>query len=154
MTALYIAAVVALCMAPTGVLLWFTREKQMNKMNSKIKARWVAALRSGEYKQGDRRVLNDGQGGFCCLGVLCDLYAKDTGTEWEWTPANDAMRLRLAVGNTFYPAQTVRDWADFHEDEKRVRIEGRLESVAAHNDGVDVTRRTFAEIADAIEAQL
>ena len=37
-------------------------------MDKKLKARWVAALRSGEYKQC-QRVLHDGVG-YCCIGVL------------------------------------------------------------------------------------
>jgi len=32
---------------------------------------WTAALRSGDYEQC-QDVLNDG-GGFCCLGVLCEI---------------------------------------------------------------------------------
>lgn len=51
-------------------------------MNPDIKAKWVAALRSGEYKQGygalhcgsdDPKV----DGGFCCLGVLCEVAVKE-----------------------------------------------------------------------------
>lgn len=40
-------------------------------MNPEWKAKWVAALRSGEYKQ-TREFLRTSTG-FCCLGVLCDL---------------------------------------------------------------------------------
>lgn len=43
---------------------------------------WIAALRSGKYKQG-LGLLNDEQGGFCCLGVLCDLAGRDGGPSWE-----------------------------------------------------------------------
>ncbi len=50
-------------------------------MNQEIKARWVAALRSGEYRQA-RGMLRDGDA-FCCLGVLCDLHAKESGGEWD-----------------------------------------------------------------------
>lgn len=50
-------------------------------MNPEIKARWVAALRSGEYQQ-TRKNLRD-ENGFCCLGVLCDLHARETGTGWD-----------------------------------------------------------------------
>lgn len=32
-------------------------------------AEWTAALRSGNYPQGQRRLINGGA--FCCLGVLC-----------------------------------------------------------------------------------
>lgn len=52
-------------------------------MNEEIKGQWLAALRSGDYKQGtgslrksdanDPGVLRDQ---FCCLGVLCELAVK------------------------------------------------------------------------------
>lgn len=46
-------------------------------MDKKVKKKWVKALRSGEYQQATRRLYaedrGDGQEGFCCLGVLCDL---------------------------------------------------------------------------------
>ncbi len=38
----------------------------------KLQKRWLAALRSGKYKQGRLR-LRSGDN-FCCLGVLCDVY--------------------------------------------------------------------------------
>lgn len=34
--------------------------------------KWVKALRSGKYKQ-TKMMLNNGYGGYCCLGVLCDI---------------------------------------------------------------------------------
>lgn len=37
-----------------------------------LRKQWVDALRSGKYRQGQRRLRIDG--GFCCLGVLCDLH--------------------------------------------------------------------------------
>lgn len=49
-------------------------------MNPEIKQRWVAALRSGEYKQGHKFLFRNGR--HCCLGVLCDLYTKETGIAW------------------------------------------------------------------------
>ena len=44
-------------------------------MNKEIKAEWVKALRSGEYKQGGG-ALHRGDH-FCCLGVLCDIAIDD-----------------------------------------------------------------------------
>lgn len=41
-------------------------------MNAELKAKWVAALRSGEYRQG-QGVLKTSKGEYCCLGVLCDI---------------------------------------------------------------------------------
>ena len=43
-------------------------------MKQKIKALWVAALRSGDYEQGIGQLRNENK--FCCLGVLCDLHAQ------------------------------------------------------------------------------
>lgn len=44
-------------------------------MDAQIKARWIAALNSGEYKQGIG-TLNSG-GKFCCLGVLCEVLKEE-----------------------------------------------------------------------------
>lgn len=75
-------------------------------MDSKVKARWVAALRSGDYKQGRLRLRTTSKlagDKFCCLGVLCDI---EQPTRWrmfkEW--ANDGsvsqlpLELRQEVG--------------------------------------------------------
>lgn len=48
-------------------------------MNKAFKKKWVKALRSGEYEQTQNR-LCDGNGGMCCLGVLCDISRLG---EWE-----------------------------------------------------------------------
>lgn len=43
---------------------------------SEYKDKWIAALRSGEYKQGQGMLCHVGDGEtreFCCLGVLADL---------------------------------------------------------------------------------
>jgi hypothetical protein len=56
-------------------------EEEM-KMNPEVKARWVAALRSGEYLQGTSTLRIGDQ--FCCLGVLCDIYSAERGGG-NWT---------------------------------------------------------------------
>lgn len=45
-------------------------------MNPEIKALWLTALRSGEYRQGKGALHNRQSRSFCCLGVLCDLAEK------------------------------------------------------------------------------
>jgi hypothetical protein len=45
-------------------------------MDRKIKTKWLKALRSGKYKQ-TKNVLRKARGGFCCLGVLCDIVKPD-----------------------------------------------------------------------------
>ena len=49
-------------------------------MNPEVKTKWLEALRSGEYLQGKEFLLRrtaDGEERFCCLGVLCNLYAQE-----------------------------------------------------------------------------
>lgn len=43
-------------------------------LKPEIKALWVEALRSGEYKQTKFQLRKDDS--FCCLGVLCNLHAQ------------------------------------------------------------------------------
>lgn len=48
-------------------------------MNAKVKTKWLKALRSGEYDQTTGKLLDRTSEGdkFCCLGVLCNLYAQE-----------------------------------------------------------------------------
>ncbi len=46
-------------------------------MNPEIKAKWVAALRSGEFTQGHGGLYNRETDSYCCLGVLCELAARE-----------------------------------------------------------------------------
>lgn len=126
----------------------------MSKMNPEIKAKWVAALRSGEYNQAVS-VLRNGYG-FCCLGVLCDLFASEHGMG-DW----DVNRLGGNDGDDEEPSDEVREWARLPACNPIVRFEDGEAPVSVFNDGGiipftgrTVQRRTFAEIADAIEAQL
>ena len=53
--------------------------------------RWIAALRSGDYKQGENALRmpdSDDKNAscFCCLGVACDLIEKDGGGSWIAEP--------------------------------------------------------------------
>lgn len=48
-------------------------------MNKAIKRKWVAALRSGKYKQGGgelRYERDEGDIRHCCLGVLCEVMGE------------------------------------------------------------------------------
>lgn len=123
-------------------------------MNPEVKARWVAALRSGEYKQTTGCLSR--ADGFCCLGVLCDLHAKETGTLWT---EGDTKRSYFGVWAVLPPA--VGDWASLSEElGGTVVIGGEEAALTEHNDGITSERkrtdvkRTFSEIATAIEEQL
>ncbi len=52
------------------------------KMNPEVKQKWIGALRSGKYEQGTEKLRS--VSGYCCLGVLCDLYAQEHNIEWEF----------------------------------------------------------------------
>ncbi|HEY6018324.1 MAG TPA: hypothetical protein VIY48_00030 [Candidatus Paceibacterota bacterium] len=52
----------------------------MEKMNPEIKALWIAALKSGDYPKTAGRLARldeSGSVGYCCLGVLMELGAKE-----------------------------------------------------------------------------
>lgn len=65
-------------------------------MDKTIKAQWVAALRSGDYEQGQGELNN--QGMFCCLGVLCDLAVKAEIV----TATSHTMASAYVPGQTFH----------------------------------------------------
>ena len=52
------------------------------KMNPEVKQKWIDALRSGDYEQGSEKLR--GVNGYCCLGVLCDIYSREYDTQWEF----------------------------------------------------------------------
>jgi hypothetical protein len=120
-------------------------EEEM-KMNPEVKARWVAALRSGAYQQTHNR-LTDHRGGFCCLGVLCDLYAEEFRV---W-----ATSMTCRASKKSCQGMLVCAWAGLNLSNTKVVIEGKRRELFWHNDGVSYDPpRTFAQIADAIEEQL
>jgi hypothetical protein len=49
-------------------------------MNQQVKEKWITALRSGEYTQAREFLRTDY--GYCCLGVLTDLYLKEVNEQW------------------------------------------------------------------------
>jgi len=46
-------------------------------MKKNVAKKWVKALRSGKYKQSREMLKNSG--GYCCLGVLCEIL------DFKWT---------------------------------------------------------------------
>lgn len=47
-------------------------------MDKKLKAKWVKALRSGRYKQGQCNLYQSQKRLYCCLGVLGRVMGKST----------------------------------------------------------------------------
>lgn len=50
-------------------------------MDAQLKAKWVEALRSGEFKQASQ-TLQDGFGANCCLGVLARIQGENLN-DWS-----------------------------------------------------------------------
>lgn len=144
-------------------------------INTDLIIDWVAALRSGEYKQGSGRLRTPE--GWCCLGVLTDLAIKRGLIDAEWHEGPDGGYSRWSVlwrdhGLQHYIGQVLPDDLDkmvgladdtgalpdrvnwslpdpypFRAIERPMRDFGSL--AAANDDGVE-----FTAIADGIEATL
>jgi hypothetical protein len=112
-------------------------------MNPQIKQKWLNALRSGEYQQTQNR-LHD-ENGFCCLGVLCDLYGKENNVEWELE--DDGTYYKFKYHTVVLPLPVV-EWAGVGG--YNPYIYSRSLTLSSLNDNGS----TFNEIADLIEEQL
>lgn len=116
-------------------------------MNPDVKKKWLEALRSGEYKQG-KEALRLPDNTFCCLGVLCDLHAKETGN--QWLPVDGDMEY---LGGTCVVPDEVMQWAGLPEEDPLVGglTDQDKKYISCLNDELDYT---FSEIADVIEESL
>jgi len=133
-------------------------------MNPVIRKSWADACRSGYYKLGSGalRYEKDGELVYCPVGILCDLYSKDTDwtedaaeydeedrRESKWTrhlgctdPTEVIYEIHTSVA--MMPS-LVMEWCDFWGEELYRRLE-RLEKQA------DTGDYTLDELADRIEA--
>ena len=115
-------------------------------MNPVIKAKWVAALRSGKYKQAQGSLRQGNK--FCCLGVLCDLHSEETGNEW----GRDAFEFEY-MGFTGTLPEEVQKWAGLRGEKPEVVPDVDLADL---NDGDYMHNGpvSFKKIADIIEVTL
>ncbi len=114
-------------------------------MNKEIKRRWVAALREPGRKQ-TRNYLEtrDGQ---CCLGVLCEIAARDGVI----TKTYDASKTCHYDDKTSTLSNTVIRWAELLNSlGAAVMHRGSCMALSQLNDA----RIPFTVIADLIEEQL
>lgn len=111
-------------------------------MKQDIKEKWVSALRSGKYKQGTGYLIqsrNDNeQCEYCCLGVLCDLYAKEHGFNLAWNREriSDSEEINIAslYGTEFVLPYQVQQWAGLHDASPCVEYDGHTEMLSELND--------------------
>lgn len=67
-----------------------------SKLKPEDKARWVAALRSGDYQQARKKLRSDA--GYCCLGVFCDIFGdgawvRSSNGAWFYAMGPDKLRV-------------------------------------------------------------
>lgn len=142
-------------------------------MKKSVAEKWIAALRSKKYRQGQKLLKFKSPRGVtrhCCLGVLCEIYQKERRAKGMKTlPAasfkpdgkyDDGVPAgsRICEFDTFYatlPSRVVK-WAGMVSDEGVFETPEILpdstsgESLVQLNDG----GFNFEEIADAIEARV
>lgn len=94
-------------------------------LTKKLKQKWIKALRSGKYKQGDASLHEISGNTYCCLGVLQEI---------------DNI---ICVGNSYLEGDNARSCVRGLTMQKQERL-------ADMNDG----GFTFAEISDWIEKKV
>jgi hypothetical protein len=106
---------------------------------------WIAALRSGEYKQGRRR-LQDGEDSYCCLGVACKLVIK-----------NPSYSFNRLVGSYPDDQNGSPEWLKGINDDFMIReivkVDVGYDSIMARKISQlnDAHTHTFSQIADLLE---
>ncbi len=107
-------------------------------MKQQIAEKWIAALRSGEYKQ-TRGNLRQGDS-FCCLGVLCNIHAQE-----HPEIAAKETNPRQYLGEFKSTPAAVREWSGLHGGFGFIyKLNNTLATLNDNGKG-------FVEIADIIE---
>lgn len=133
-------------------------------MNSQVKEMWVNALRSGDYNQATGKLRTPE--GFCCLGVLTDLYAKEKNKEWIFKDESQTTLpsfeyYTFEQSHDFLP-MSVQIWAGLESNCPLVMIKnedfqeeyGDDEYILQELSELNDDNLPFCKIADLIESQL
>lgn len=105
----------------------------------------VAALLSGEYKQATHTLRNTETGGFCCLGVACDLFNKQADKDY-WNGAAYSVDPDNLGEDGVLPV-TVQKWYAFENVNPDLFISKTRYAASELND----EGHSFAEIAALFE---
>lgn len=119
-------------------------------MDKKLKAKWIKALRSGQYKQGTGYLCRadlDTPKAFCCLGVLFDIQGA------EWVDDNDGHYSRSCkFDGEAYRANSLK--SELHRAFPYL-AENIISKLMNMNDGAhNHKQHNFKQIADYIKKNL
>lgn len=128
------------------------------KPNRRVIRRWVNALRSGKYKQVKYNLRT--KEGFCCLGVLCDLYirskaGKKAGAKWRKVSYDNDSFVIVNAGSSWDPNGSeegdllpikVAEWAGLEDADPRL---GKSSERASSLN--DARKYSFRRLANLIE---
>lgn len=124
-------------------------------MIESVKQLWLQALRSGKYEQA-QGFLKRGRKDYCCLGVLCEIYRKETG-KGRWVksapaigPSSYRFQDGLKDSSLKVVPEAVKQWAGLTSSNPSFEIQDENTSAATMND----EGYSFETIAKAIEAAL
>lgn len=111
--------------------------------------KWVQALESGQFHQG-RGSLRIG-GSYCCLGVACELYRRETGQgEWRVIPGDGTYDFHVnGISEHAILPPIVKNWLGLLESSGGYEkdSDGMLtQQLTADNDG----GKSFIDIAEII----
>lgn len=127
-------------------------------MNTQIKQKWIDALLSGKYEQCSEKLRS--VTGYCCLGVLCDLYSQEHNVKWEFR-GNEETNLQPMYywyfdGDSELLPESVMNWAELKTHNPTVRVHCVDSDDEYTNDiaSVNDSGCTFSRIASLIEAHL
>jgi len=120
------------------------------KMNKRIKKLFLKDLRSDEYDQVQGTLVEtscEGNDSFCCLGLLCNIYAEQEGKYWD-DAETGAFEDCLDTSDTTLP-YFVQEWSGIETDDGQFKYRNGVKSNLVHLN--DEKGKTFKEIADVIE---
>ena len=116
-------------------------------MDPELKAKWVAALRSGEYQQGKKTLLNTSNGTYCSLGVLCRVMGLPNDTIEKFGELNELYHRPLDDVDEEMPSVA-----------EKCGLDGKM-PISGHHEAIlmimnDDRQLSFSKIADYIEENI
>lgn len=112
-------------------------------MNKKVKKLLVKALKTGIIDNGKQKPLMIKQGKdslrptrgkMCCLGVLCEIYRRETGLG-KWIKSNDGYHFDKDFGTL--PGEVVA-WAELKDSNPDIQFGTYEETLSELNDSEDI----------------